>query len=155
MKSAAAALLAVVVAVPYLVHAGSARIGSPTGTDPGPPVGKPALRVQEVAIPEVDPGTLAVAIVASPRALVLASSGSGDSFTVHADVAFASVAATSVRMDGLLPTAVFPDDRGDLVVKLALTEVKALATPPVLEIVLDGALLDGTPFRGVTSVRVK
>jgi len=101
----------------------------------------------------VDLATLTVPIQVSPAMLVLA--GPGVWLTVHADVAFSLVDASSLTVNGVPSASAFADDRGDLVVKVYQADIEPLVAPPAATIVLDGKLKDETAFTGVEQIRVK
>lgn len=75
--------------------------------------------------------------------------------TVHADIAFPSVAPGSVEINGIGVDVVKADDCGNLVAKIAFEKITAIVTPPEALITLTGLTKDGEAFSGSATVRVK
>ena len=103
-----------------------------------------------------------VTIRVSPRALVMGAPI--PSMTVHADIPRADVDRESVRLNGfIIPTRVFADDCGDLVVKFRFTEVEELVENGQSEITLiltgetvsDDLLIEFEPFIGESTIPVR
>ena len=95
-----------------------------------------------------------VEIQASPHTINLGSSGA--SVTIHADVSYYSVADVAATVNGETVTVVYtkPDDCGNLVVKLDITEVKGIIEPPSATIAIAGTRIDGSGFSGSDTIGV-
>ena len=91
-------------------------------------------------------------IKVSPHTIVLSSQGVW--VTVHADIPYNEVGKQVLELNGVPFVFSKYDDRGDLVVKFNLDEVKDVVEPPEAELVLIGAKTDGSYFRGTETVRV-
>lgn len=98
-----------------------------------------------------DPASMAVA----PSTLVLCKEQA--EVTIHTAIPFNLVDISSLSMEGLTPVAAFADLRGDLVLKFAEAEVKALdiVTPPEVTLTLVGALENGDALSLTDTVQVK
>lgn len=94
-----------------------------------------------------------VEIQIAPSTLLLNSS-QGGSVTVHADIPYSVVDATSVKLDGIAATSTFADDCGDLVAKFKETEVESGLVVGRATLTLTGLTTDGTAFWGTDTVRV-
>lgn len=98
-------------------------------------------------------------IQCSPSVVVLGSVAAGDCLTVHADIPYSAVDTDAgVFLNGVAAYATFADNRGDLVAKFDLTDMKALLTPPATVLTLTGtAIVDElvtVEFTGADEVRV-
>ncbi len=98
-----------------------------------------------------DPTTMAVA----PNTLLLRMD-QGD-VSVHTAIPYSLVDVETLTMEGLVPIAVGADVCGDLVMKFAEEEVKALpaVAPPEVTLTVTGALLTGEPITLTDTVQVK
>ncbi len=93
-----------------------------------------------------------VAIVVSPSTIYIGSLGGG--VTVHAEIPYSTVAGATVSLNGLPVRATFADNRGDLVAKFDLAQVKDIVAPPSATLTLTGVTKDGVPFTGTDTIRV-
>ncbi len=75
--------------------------------------------------------------------------------TVHAEISYSSVVDESVQINGLDADAVFQDNRGELVAKIAFEKITATVEPPEAEITLTGTTTGEVEFAGSATVRVK
>jgi hypothetical protein len=94
-----------------------------------------------------------VPIQISPHALVFGSAGVWVS--VHAEIAYSSVARGTVELEGISARWTFPDSRGELVAKFDVDAVKAIVSPPSATLRLTGATVDGRSFSGSDTILVK
>ena len=93
-----------------------------------------------------------IVIQVSPSTICLGSKGGVVS--VHADIPFSTVDCSTLDLSGLPAQSAFPDDRGDLVVKVSLERVKAMIAPPSATLTLTGATKAGVPFTGTDTIGV-
>ncbi|NLO04824.1 MAG: hypothetical protein GX131_03225 [candidate division WS1 bacterium] len=75
--------------------------------------------------------------------------------TIHADIDYAAVNASTVAINGLDAEAVFPDNRGDLVAKISFESIISGLEPGETTITLTGVTTEGTAFSGSSTVPVK
>ena len=96
-----------------------------------------------------------VPIVVSPSTINL--QWKGQCITVHADIPYSEVVSSSVTLKTLngsiSATATFPDDRGDLVAKFSVEDVRRIVELGMVPLTLAGDTRDGT-FSGTDTVRV-
>jgi hypothetical protein len=109
---------------------------------------------------------LSITIQCSPATVALHAVRSGDWLTVHADIPYRLVAPPSVKLvappsvklvapkDVLDASATFADDRGDLVAKFKMSDLKALLDQGTSELTLTGCTVNGVEFAGTSTVRV-
>jgi len=90
-----------------------------------------------------------IQITVAPNAIVLSSPM--DSVTVHSNVLLSLVDA--VAINGVTDIAVWADDRGHLVARVALAALEGVE-PPELTITLSGVLTSGEVFEASDTVRV-
>jgi len=95
---------------------------------------------------------ISVDVQVSPHTLALHARM--DCFTVHAAIPLSTVEVTTLVLNGLRPTAVGADLRGDLVCKFDPAAVKQIVAPPTATFVLSGTTKDGVPFSGADTIRV-
>jgi len=93
-----------------------------------------------------------ISITVSPSTIYLGSRGGVVS--VHTDIPFGVVNCATLALNGIPAQSAFPDDRGDLVVKVGLDRVKAIIAPPSATLTLTGETKDGVPFAGSDTVPV-
>ena len=96
---------------------------------------------------------LTVSVKVSPNTIALNSKV--HSVTVHAGISYSSVASGTVTLEGIPALYTFADDRGNLVAKFSMSDVKDIVEPPQATLVLRGETKAGESFRGTDSVRVK
>lgn len=107
-----------------------------------------------------DDPVLPITIQCSPSAVVLHAVRSGDWLTVHADIAYSSVATETVWLEApngsQKAATTFPDDRGDLVAKFRMSELTGLLDTTVLtnDLTLTGRTTDDFPFAGTDTIRI-
>ena len=94
-----------------------------------------------------------VEIVISPSNVYLESQGVW--VTVHAGTAYSSVAGLGVTLDGVPVVFTKADNRGELVAKFNLDDVKAKLEPGNVTLVLSGITCDEVPFAGSDEITVK
>lgn len=75
--------------------------------------------------------------------------------TIHADIAYSTVDASTVAINGLDAEAVFADNCGDLVAKVSFESIVDGLTPGQTTITLTGVTKDGIAFSGSSTVPVK
>lgn len=93
-----------------------------------------------------------IAIVISPSTLNLDSAG--EWVTVHAEIPFSVVDDASVELNGIPVEATFADNRGELVAKFLIGDVKEIVEPGLVTLTLAGTTIDGGPFSGTDTIRV-
>ena len=101
-----------------------------------------------------------VAIAVSPSTINV--QWPGQCVTVHAVIPYSWVDTKSVTLTildtSISPTATFPDNRGELVAKFSVADVKAILDnvekPCPVEMTLAGVTKDGEEFSGTDTVRV-
>ena len=96
---------------------------------------------------------LSVQIQVAPATIVLKAPCQW--VTVHADISFSSVSDETVQINGSDADLVFPDNRGELVAKIAFEEIASMVAAPSAEITLTGVTTGDVPFSGSATVRVK
>lgn len=74
--------------------------------------------------------------------------------TVHAEIDYADVVGATVTLDGISVKATFADNRGDLVAKFAVVDVRGIVQPGPAELMLTGTPRDGGTFSGTDTVKV-
>ena len=95
---------------------------------------------------------LTVPIVISPSTINLESEGTW--VTVHAEIDYSDVVGATVTLDGIPVKATFADNRGDLVAKFAVGDVRGIVKPGMAQLTLSGTTRDGDTFSGTDTVRV-
>jgi len=98
-------------------------------------------------------GDRIVSIRAAPGTIALNSRGTW--VTVHAGISYAVVDASTVELNGISARLCFADDRGNLVAKFTLADIKEIVAAPTAALTLRGATDDGEPFYGSDTVKVK
>ena len=98
-------------------------------------------------------GELTVVIEVAPSVLVLDSPGIW--VTVHAEIPCADVDHASVTLNGVSPSVVKADSRGELVAKFAREDVDSIVAPPEALLVLEGVTVSGLPFSGADTITVE
>jgi hypothetical protein len=97
-------------------------------------------------------GALCVPIQVSPNVLNLESEGVW--VTVHAEIGYSLVDGVTVTLNGVPVEVTKADNRGELVAKFLIDDVKGIVSPGMVELVLAGSTTSGEPFYGVDTVRV-
>jgi hypothetical protein len=95
---------------------------------------------------------LGVAI--SPQTL-LTESVQGGSVVVHTKIPYSTVDRHSVQLEGVDAVRTKADLTGALVAYFREADIKVLVSPPEATLTLTGLYLDGTPFEGSDTVKVK
>jgi hypothetical protein len=88
---------------------------------------------------------------------VLNIQSEGTVVTVHTDIAYSTVYAHSVYLNGLLIQSWKADDRGDFVAKFSMEEVKALDGLVMNDyntFTMAGVTTAGEPFAGEQDIKV-
>ena len=93
-----------------------------------------------------------VPIVISPSTINLESEGTW--VTVHAEIDYSDVVGATVTLNGIPVKATFADNRGDLVAKFAVGDVRGIVKPGMAQLTLSGTTRDGGTFSGTDAVRV-
>jgi hypothetical protein len=82
----------------------------------------------------------------------------GESVTVHAEIPYSQVVSATVTLDGIPVKATFADNRGDLVAKFGVDDVKTflqnIVKPSMVRLTLAGETTDGRAFSGTDLVKV-
>lgn len=102
-----------------------------------------------------------VTIRVSPRRLIIGAPI--PSITVHADIPFAMVVDETVKLNGVAETAMFADDRGNLVAKFPFEDIEDLVADGQSDItltltglaVLDELLNEPVSFAGKATIPVR
>jgi len=97
---------------------------------------------------------LTVPIVIAPSTINLKAAGTW--VTVHAEIAYSTVDTASVMLDGIPVKTTFADNRGELVAKFLVGDVRDIVKPDTTpELTLSGTTDDGGgTFSGADMVRV-
>jgi len=95
-----------------------------------------------------------IGVAVSPQLLNLDTVQSGY-VTVHTAISYRSVATSTVRLNGIPARLTFADSCGNLVAKFTEQTVEAVVSAPTSVLTLTGLRLDGTPFEGSDTVRVR
>ena len=95
---------------------------------------------------------MTIEVTVSPSTLTLTSQGQW--VTVHTDIAYGAVEKTTLELNGIAVAWTKADDRGYLVGKFNLDDVKDIVAPPSVELTMSGVLYDGIAFEGTDIVRV-
>ncbi|MBN1292765.1 MAG: hypothetical protein JXB48_13070 [Candidatus Latescibacteria bacterium] len=157
MKKTAIMLLVLIVIGTFAVinsYAGCRNQGSTcpndcTGTCPNDCTGICTADVQS----DTDEVSGTINITIAPKTLVLGLQG--EWVTVHTDIAYSSVDGSSVELDGIVASSVFPDNRGNLVAKFTQEAVEAIVTPPQATLTLTGSYKTNESFTGSDTIAVK
>jgi len=94
-----------------------------------------------------------IAIQCSPAVVNLNTTPNGCWFTVHADIAYGAVVKATVELNGVPVEWTKADNRGYLVAKFVLADVRAILHSGDNVLTLSGETVDGA-FTGSTTVRV-
>jgi hypothetical protein len=94
-----------------------------------------------------------IAIQCSPAVVNLSTAGNGSWFTVHADIAYSAVVKATVELNGVPVKWTKADNKGYLVAKFVLGDVRAILKPGDNTLILSGETTGGT-FFGSTTIRV-
>jgi len=93
-------------------------------------------------------------IMLSPKTIVLSSPC--DTITVHSNIPYGAVIATSVAINGVDVPFTKSDDCGDLVAKIGVDDLAEFLQPnQVVTLTLSGVLVDGTEFAVDETITVK
>lgn len=112
-----------------------------------------ALLVSAVLAAPTRGEELTVPIVIAPSTINLQAGGTW--VTVHAEIAYSSVIGASVTLDGILVKTTFADNRGELVAKFLVGDVRGIVEPDTTpQLTLSGTTRDGDTFSGTDTVRV-
>ena len=95
---------------------------------------------------------LTVPIVISPSTINLESEGTW--VTVHAEIDYSDVVGATVTLNGITVKSTFADNRGDLVAKFAVGDVRGIVEPGTAQLTLSGTTRDGDTFSGTDMVKV-
>lgn len=101
-----------------------------------------------------DDAPLAVTIQVSPNVIAMRSQGTW--LTIHVDIDYSPESSATITVGGgnIDASSVFPDDRGDLVAKFPLKDVKAaIGNANSITILITGTT-GGVSFSGEQTVRV-
>jgi hypothetical protein len=95
-----------------------------------------------------------IEVVVSPKVLNLRSNGG--SLSLHTDIGYYSVAGAELYVDDQRVERIwmFPDDRGDLVVKSDLGTVKGMVEVGEAIFRLEVATKDGSHYSGIDTIAV-
>lgn len=91
-------------------------------------------------------------IVVSPNVINLEAEGIW--VTVHAEIPYSEVAATTVYLEDIEVEVVKSDARGELVAKFLLDDVKEILKVGENELTLTGTTYDGDSFSGTDEILV-
>jgi type IV secretory pathway protease TraF len=95
-----------------------------------------------------------IGIQVSPNVIVLRSQT--HALTIHTTIKMSAVASgTVVLNDAIAPTSTYADDRGYLVAKFDMDDVKGIVSAPTEILTLTGTTTDGETFQGSETVQVK
>ncbi len=88
----------------------------------------------------------------APAQLVLATPGSW--VTVHTNVSYSLVDASTVELEGIPAISTFSDDCGNLVAKFDRDEICAIVAPPEATLTLTAFMVDGEFISGSDTITV-
>lgn len=112
-----------------------------------------ALLVSAVLAAPTRGDELTVPIVIAPSTINLQAGGTW--VTVHAEIAYSAVNAATVTLDGIPVKTTFADNRGELVAKFLVGDVRGIVKPGTTpQLTLSGTTDDGDTFSGTDMVRV-
>jgi hypothetical protein len=100
-----------------------------------------------------DEATLSVAIQIQPSTLVVSRRTAP--VTVHAEIAYSAVNASSVGLGGIPASSTLADDRGELVAKFPGDVVSRIVAPGHVTLALTGTTRGGDAFVGIDTVTVR
>lgn len=97
---------------------------------------------------------LEVAIDVAPAVLNL--NNQGEVVTVHTDIAYSLVTASTIYLNGVAINSWKADDRGNFVAKFLMTEIKDLDLNigGMNTLVLTGETFEGVEFQGTQEIKV-
>jgi hypothetical protein len=95
-----------------------------------------------------------IEIQCSPAVVNLSTAPNGTWFTVHADIAYSAVVKATVELNGVPVKWTKVDNKGYLVAKFVLVDVRSILVPGDNTLTLMGDTVDGGIFIGSTTVRV-
>lgn len=95
-----------------------------------------------------------IEIQCSPAVVNLSTTPNGNWFTVHTDIAYSAVAKATVELNGVPVKWTKSDQKGYLVAKFVLTDVRDILVPGDNTLTLSGSTIDGGTFSGSTTIRV-
>ncbi len=101
----------------------------------------------------VDAEDLPVPIVIAPSTINLALD-EGVWVTVHAEIPYSIVDGAMVTLDGIAVKATFADNRGDLVAKFVVGDVKKILKVGTAQLTLSGVTKVGATFSGTDTIKV-
>ena len=98
-----------------------------------------------------------VRITVSPKSLAISSVG--NKVTIHSNIPAGTVNVSTLELsiDGigsLAPISTFADDRGNLVAKFGMNDVKSMVTVPRAEFTLTGVYFSGGSFSATDVIKV-
>ena len=98
-----------------------------------------------------------VMITVSPNNLAISSMG--NKVTIHSNIPAGSVNVSTIELyvDGLgplAPIATFADDRGNLVAKFGMNDVKGMVVVPRAEFTMTGIYFEGGSFSATDVIKV-
>ena len=96
--------------------------------------------------------SIVVPIQIAPNVVNLDSNGTW--VTVHAEIPYAAVADADLTLNGVSVTFTKADDRGELVGKFAIDDVKAILPPGTVTLTLSGLTKTGDTFTGSDTIKV-
>ena len=96
---------------------------------------------------------VSIGIKVSPH--VIAMRSNAEWVTVHTTLRYSLAETSTITLNEIPVVLAFADDRGYLVAKFRMEDVKAIVAPPSATLVLTGMTRDGEPFIGSETVQVK
>ncbi len=97
-------------------------------------------------------GVLPVAIQISPQVLILGVQG--EWVTVHTDLPYSTVAASSVALNDIPIDVAYADALGYFVAKFDQATIQAIVQPGAVTLTLTGLTKDGDAFAGSETITV-
>lgn len=97
-------------------------------------------------------GVLPVAIQISPQVLILGVQG--EWVTVHTDLPYSLVAASSVALSDVPIDVAYADAQGNFVAKFDQADIKSIVQPGAVTLTLTGWTKDGDAFAGSQTITV-
>lgn len=112
------------------------------------------LALVSLAIAPLRAEDVQIAIQCSPAVVNLSTTPNGNWFTVHADIAYSKVVKATVVLNGVPVNWTKADNKGYLVAKFLLGDVRSILVSGDNTLTLSGDTVDGGTFTGSTTIRV-
>jgi hypothetical protein len=94
-----------------------------------------------------------IGIKVSPH--IIAMRSNAEWITVHTTLRYSLAETSTIALNEIPVVSAFADDRGNLVAKFRMADVRAIVAPPSATLTLTGMTRDSEPFTGSETVEVK